>query len=159
MSDTARFGRAPECRIRHGALHDSDFVARVSRQVFSLYGEYDEILPACLDDSRVHTLISEQGGRAVGFCMLWVRGRVGEVIAVAVAPPWQGRGIGGQLMHAMIDDAGKMGIRLLLLKTGVGNRRAQRLFRGMGFEATGGVEGYYAGGQAAIRMRKGIGYG
>ncbi len=57
-------------------------------------------------------------------------------------------------MHAMLDDARKMEIRLLLLKTGAGNRQAQSLFRGMGFEERGSVAGYYAGGQAAIRMLK-----
>jgi len=140
--------------IRNGKPVDWDFVADLARRVFSTYGEYDRILPTCLDDPQFHTLVCEQEGRPAGFCMLSIGDGIGEVVAVAVDPPWQGRGIGRQLMHAIVEDARGMGIRLLLLKTAIRNLSAQALFRKIGFEETGREAGYYTAGQTAIGMRK-----
>jgi ribosomal protein S18 acetylase RimI-like enzyme len=141
-------------RIRNGTPVDRDFVADLARQVFFAYGEYDRILPTCLDDPQFHTLVSEQEDRPVGFCMLSIGDGVGEVVAVAVDPLWHGRGIGRQLMQAIVEDARGMGLRLLVLKTATRNLPAQGMFRRIGFEETGRVAGYYAGGQTAIEMRK-----
>jgi len=140
--------------IRNGTLLDRDFIADLARQVFFAYGEYDRILPTCLDDPQFHTLVSEQEDRTVGFCMLSIGDGVGEVVAVAVDPLWQGRGIGTQLMQAIVEDARGMGLGLLVLKTATRNLPAQGMFRRIGFEETGRVAGYHAGGQTAIGMRK-----
>jgi ribosomal protein S18 acetylase RimI-like enzyme len=153
MVHTGRFGKILDCRIRNGASGDRDFVAELSRQVFSKYGDYERILPACLDDPQFHTLIGEHNDRSAGFCMLSIGDGIGEVVAVAVDPLWQGRGIGRALMQAIIEDARGMGIRLLVLKTAIRNLPAQGLFRRIGFEETGRVVGYYACGQTAIGMR------
>ncbi len=139
--------------IRNGAPADREFVADLARQVFSTYGEYDRILPDCLDDPQFHTLVSELGDGPAGFCMLSIGDGVGEVVAVAVDPLQQSRGIGRQLMEAMVEDARELGIRVLVLKTATRNLCAQGLFRTIGFEETGRVAGYYSSGQAAIGMR------
>ena len=141
-------------RIRNGTPVDWDFVADLARRVFSEYGEYDRILPTCLDDPQFHTLVSEWEDRPAGFCMLSIGDGIGEVVAVAVDPLWQGRGIGRQLMQAIVEDARSTGLALLVLKTATRNLPAQGMFRRIGFEETGRVAGYYAGGQAAIGMRK-----
>jgi ribosomal-protein-alanine N-acetyltransferase len=157
MAETDRSGRTRESCIRSGIPADWDFVADLARQVFSSYGEYDSILPTCLDDPQFHTLVSEAEDRPAGFCMLSIgEDGIGEVVAVAVDPLWQGRGIGRQLMQAIVEDARGMGIRLLVLKTAIRNLSAQGMFRRVGFEETGRVAGYYAGGQTAIGMRKRI---
>lgn len=140
--------------VRNGTLADSDFVADLARRVFSSYGEYDRILPSCLDDPQFHTLVSDRNDRSAGFCMLSIGDGIGEVVAVAVDPLWQGRGIGREMMEAIIEDARSMGIRLLVLKTATGNLPAQKLFRRIGFEESGRVAGYYEGGQTAMEMRK-----
>jgi ribosomal protein S18 acetylase RimI-like enzyme len=140
--------------IRNGMPGDWDFVADLARRVFLTYGEYDRILPTCLHDPQFHTLVCEQEGRPAGFCMLSIGDGVGEVVAVAVDPAWQGLGIGRELMRAIVEDARGMGIRLLLLKTATRNLTAQKLFRRVGFEETGREAGYYAAGQTAIGVRK-----
>jgi ribosomal protein S18 acetylase RimI-like enzyme len=147
-------GKCADFLIRSGTPLDRGFVADLAREVFSMYGDYDHILPACLDDPRFHTLVGEQNGCSVGFCMLSIGDGVGEVVAVAVDPSCQGRGFGKRLMQAIVEDAGRMGIRLLVLRTATPNRIAQDLFQSLGFEKTGREEGYYTGGQSAIGMRK-----
>lgn len=150
-------GNTPDCRIREGVSVDWDFVADLSREVFSPYGDYERILPACLDDPQFRTLVSEEDGRSTGFCMLSIGEGVGEVVAIAVDPMFQGLGIGRRLMEAVIEVARTMEMRLLILKTATRNLPARTLFRKMGFEETGRVAGYYAGGQTAIGMVKRIG--
>ena len=142
-------------RLRLGTPADRDFVADLAKRVFSAYGEYDRILPSCLGDPRFHTFVSEQADGPAGFCMLSIGEEgVGEVVAVAVDPLWQGRGIGRQLMRTVMEDARGLGIRLLFLKTGSHNLPAQMLFRKVGFEETGRAAGTYSGGQTAIGMLK-----
>ena len=152
MAGTGGSGHILDCRIRAGTSSDWDFVADLSRQVFSAYGDYERILPTCLDDPQFRTLISEQSGRSTGFCMLSIGEGIGEVVAIAVDPLFQERGIGRRLLQAVIEDARAMEMRLLVLKTATRNLSAQGLFRKMGFEETGRVAGYYAGGQTAIGM-------
>jgi ribosomal protein S18 acetylase RimI-like enzyme len=147
-------GRIPDIGIRDGRSSDRDFVAQLARRVFWEYGDYEGILPSCLGDPRFHTLIGECEDRAVGFCMLSIGDGVGEIVAVAVDPPWQGRGIGRRLMQEMLADSRGMGIRVLVLRTAVGNLTAQGLFRRLGFEESRRIAGYYAGGQEAIGMRR-----
>jgi ribosomal protein S18 acetylase RimI-like enzyme len=149
-----RFGEIPDVRIRNGTTADREFVAELSRQVFSQYGDYHRILPSCLEDPGFCVLVGEHDDRTAGFCMLSVGEAVGEVVAVAVDPLWQGRGTGRRLMGAILEEARRMGLRLVVLKTATGNLPAQGLFRRIGFEETGRVVGYYAGGQTAIGMRK-----
>jgi ribosomal protein S18 acetylase RimI-like enzyme len=154
MDDKGRFGETGHFKMRSGRPLDWEFVAELAKRVFSVYGEYDRILPACLDDPAFHTLIIEQDDSPVGFCMLSIGDGIGEVVAVAVDPLWQSRGLGRKLMDAMVEDASRMGIRLLVLKTATRNRVAQDLFRRIGFEKTTREEGYYTGGQSAVGMRK-----
>jgi ribosomal protein S18 acetylase RimI-like enzyme len=154
MADAGPFGKIVDLAIRDGKSSDRDFVAELARRVFSEYGDYEDILPSCLGDARFHTLIGECEQRSVGFCMLSIGDGVGEVVAVAVDPPWQGRGIGRRLMQEIAADSRGMGIRVLVLQTAVGNLPAQGLFRRLGFEESGRIAGYYAGGQAAVGMRR-----
>jgi ribosomal protein S18 acetylase RimI-like enzyme len=154
MDNMGRFGKDGRVKVRSGRPLDWAFVAELAKQVFSVYGEYDRILPTCLDDPQFHTLIIEENDRPAGFCMLSIGDGIGEVVAVAVDPLWQSRGFGKKLMNAVVEDAQRMGIRLLILKTAARNRIAQHLFRRVGFEKTIREEGYYTGGQSAIGMRK-----
>ena len=154
MAGRGGLGEIGEFEIRSGMPHDWEFVADLARQVFSAYGEYDRILPLCLDDAQFHTLVIERNDRPIGFCMLSAGDGIGEVVAVAVDPLWQGRGAGKQLMNAIVEDARRIGIRVLSLRTATRNRTAQELFRKIGFEKTGKQDGYYAGGQSAIWMRR-----
>lgn len=156
MAETQRLGKTRGPGVRSGTPADRSFVAELARTVFSSYGEYDSILPACLDDPRFHTLVYEREEGPAGFCMLSMGDGVGEVVAIAVDPVRQGRGIGGRLMEAAVEDARDMGIRVLVLKTATRNLPAQGLFRRIGFEETGREAGCYAAGQTAMGMRKRI---
>lgn len=87
-------------------------------------------------------LVAEVGGRVVGAA--WSRclhgfGWVGEGIpelAVALLPPYRGRGIGTQLLRAMLDELHGRGFAAVSLSVQRANP-AVRLYRRLGFRIVG----------------------
>ncbi len=145
-------GEEGTLRVRPGRREDRPFVEELARAVFSRYGPYELVLPACLDDGGIQTWIIEVGNRSVGLAMLSAGGGIGEILAVAVAPAFQGRGVGERLMREIILEARRRGLRGLFLRTATGNRAARRLFKKVGFEDTDVRRDYYPLGQSAVGM-------
>ncbi len=94
----------------------------------------------------------------------WSRGEtegapwIGDVLAIAVKPGFQGRGIGGGLMKDAIELAREMAewrdIREIQLTCAKENERAQKFFRRFGFEIIDHDHGSYTSGQKAVRMSR-----
>jgi GNAT superfamily N-acetyltransferase len=61
----------------------------------------------------------------------------GRVVGMYVAQEQMGRGIGGALMRALIDDARMAGLELLVLTVTEGEGSAGRLYRRSGFRSFG----------------------
>ena len=75
-------------------------------------------------------------------------------MTVAVAPWAQGRGLGAQLLQAMIDAVAECGAAQLVLEVRADNAAAQRLYARHGFERIAVRRGYYEGVDAWImRLR------
>lgn len=93
-------------------------------------------------------LVAEVGGRVVGAA--WSRclhgfGWVGEGIpelAVALLPPYRGRGIGTQLLRAMLDELRGRGFDGVSLSVQQANP-AVRLYRRLGFRVVEAAAGEY----------------
>lgn len=140
---------------RLGALAD---------EVFSLYGsDYGLMIPAYARDTRVITLVCELDHVLVGFLQVGFleprvgrRGLVADVLAVAVAPGYQGRGLGTalferafELLGPMLERGSVSSVQLTVAHTNVGG---SQLFERLGFEMLDLDYGTYEGGQRAIRM-------
>lgn len=83
-------------------------------------------------------LAHDAGGRLVGTCFLrLVRpdgpAPAGEIKRLYVAPAARGHGLGRRLMDAIMDRAREMGVKTLLLDTGVYLTSAVRLYESLGF--------------------------
>jgi ribosomal-protein-alanine N-acetyltransferase len=114
----------------------------------------------------VMTFIAEEDGKPVGFTMLGLyvpdrtRGYVADLLAIAVAPTAQGRGLGKQLLDHVLVTAGTLGKRMpvqeIRLDVADTNTRGRRLFESRGFELAKEDHGTYQGGQRALRMRKAL---
>ena len=79
-----------------------DFVRRLSAEVFERFGDYDTMLPEWMSRPWVWTFIAEAANEPVGFAMFTAR--VGgdaevELLAIAVSPAWQVRGVGRLLLE------------------------------------------------------------
>lgn len=87
-------------------------------------------------------VVAEDGTVPVGAA--WIRRFAGEelspiddphvpVLAIGVERDYRGRGVGGLLMDALIEQARTSGVKSISLTTGLFNEAALRLYRGRGF--------------------------
>jgi ribosomal protein S18 acetylase RimI-like enzyme len=152
-------------RIRRAGADDAEFVRQVAIDVFHHLGDYGRILPTWLLHDGVITHIAEEGGTPVGYTMLGfypmgTSGLVADLLAIAVSPRAQGRGIGKRLLQHIIDhvrDSQKrLPVREIKLSVADNNARARRMFAEFGFALVPGEHGYYDGGQVALHMSRSI---
>ena len=143
--------------IRPAASMDYGFIRALSKEVFSLYGDYEEIIPQWFVNPDVMTIVSFEKMQSLGFAMLYVL--TGEILAIAVKPEYQGSGIGTELLNDVERIASQFGMERLLLHTAKENEVAEMCFRNASFTALGKEEGYYPRGQAALIMAKEISIG
>jgi ribosomal protein S18 acetylase RimI-like enzyme len=159
-------------RLRRGGAADADFVREVAVQVFAQFGDYGRILPTWLVHDGVLTHVAEtlaaEPARPVGFTMLGFYPSlpgpttsdefVADLLAIAVAPPAQGKGVGRRLLEHAIAQvqaaARRLPIRELRLSVADTNLRARRLFQQFHFRLVHGDHGFYDGGQLALHLAR-----
>lgn len=159
--------RADRFRIRRGGPADMEFVRRVAVQVFSHFGDYGRILPTWLVHDGVLTHVAEEargdgavpvGYTMIGFYPIPKDEFVADLLAIAVAPEAQGRGVGQRLLeHAILQAQAakrRLSLRELRLSVADTNSRARKLFTKMGFDIIPGDHGFYDGGQLALHMTR-----
>ena len=140
--------------IRPANKEDYSFICTLSSEVFSKFGEYEEIIPQWLVNPDVITVISLKKRRSLGFAMLYTLN--GEILAIAVSPEYQRKGIGTALFTYIEGIASQLGITRLLLHTAMENEMAQLFFQNVSFKVIGEQEQYYPRGQTALIMSKDI---
>jgi len=151
-------------RVRAAAHDDVDFVRDLAGEVFAPFGDYRQLLPKWLKTPGVMTFVAESDGERAGYVMIaffrescWL---VGDILAIAVAPKYQGLGVGRSLMQHAVSlceqEAARSPVRAMRLSVADTNERAQRLFLSFGFVNLEGDFGQYDGGQQALHMERPI---
>lgn len=108
-----------------------------------------------LDQSETRNYwVVEDAGSIVAYCGLMCVLPLADVQTIAVAPEYEGRGIGTHLLKLMIDTAIHRSATDLLLEVREDNPRARALYERHGFEAIHRRKGYYRDGVDAVIMRK-----
>ncbi|GAB4296622.1 MAG: ribosomal protein S18-alanine N-acetyltransferase [Desulfuromonadia bacterium] len=105
-----------------------------------------------LENPFSHPIGILSGDLLVGFLILSVVHDEGEVLDLAVAPPFRGRGYGRALMEEGIGLCRNMGVRALHLEVRETAVEARSLYRHLGFSETGRRRGYYEQGIDAVLM-------
>jgi len=141
--------------IRLAIRDDCSFIRKLSGEVFSVFGDYSEIISRWFVNPDVITVIYVKNGHSVGFAMLYVLS--GEIVAIAVPPRHQRRGIGSALLNHIECLASQLGLRRISLHTAKENNVAHLFFQKAGFEVIGTQENYYPRGQPALIISKHIG--
>jgi len=146
--------------IRRATPLDYPWLVGVGAHAFAALGNYREILPAWLAQDNVLAWVEEEAGVRRGFTIIGFfheePGNVADLLALAVEPVWQSRGLGRMLldhalhMAAATAQAGRL--RELRLCVADDNFIGQRLYRTSGFQRVAGDFGAYPGGQRAVRM-------
>jgi ribosomal protein S18 acetylase RimI-like enzyme len=103
--------------------------------------------------------VARVAGRLAGYHVLLFRrgSSVARLYSIAVAPEDRGRGLAALLMRDAEEVARRRGARHLRLEVRSDNAGAIRLYERLGYQACGGVAGYYADGADAHRYRRQIG--
>jgi ribosomal protein S18 acetylase RimI-like enzyme len=158
--------------IRRFQPGDAEWIRRTAALVYAPLGDYGKIIPAWMGHPGVMTFLEVEVGEGAhetrrGFILLGFyepsEGPPGklsaDLLAIAVAPEYQRRGVGKALLGYAIDlakEAAKENlpvqeIRLTVADT---NAPARALFARHGFVVLDENHGAYDGGQRAIRLRK-----
>jgi ribosomal-protein-alanine N-acetyltransferase len=82
--------------------------------------------------------------RVVGYSGLWLMVNEAHVTTIAVAPEYQGRGLGELLLTSLIDKAIELNALCLTLEVRISNHVAQSLYRKYTFRETGLRKRYYS---------------
>lgn len=105
-------------------------------------------------DSR-HYLVALHEGAVVGYAGLCDYPDEAWVQTLAVAPAVQRRGVGGLLLRALLEEAGRRSQPVVQLEVRASNAVAQRLYARHGFARTGLRRRYYPPtGEDAVLMTR-----
>lgn len=124
----------PEDAERLAALHAEGFFRGWSAAEFAAYLTSDATPAYVVCDAR---------RRIAGFVMLRIIDDEAEVLTLAVDRRRRGRGLGGALMRAVIDDLTLSPVRRLHLEVDESNRPARAVYDRLGFAPAGSRRGYY----------------
>ena len=92
----------------------------------------------------VTLMVAEGGKDLLGFALYRIVVDDAELLLLAVAPDFQGNGVGGKLLGQFIDDAKKKGASKIHLEVRDGNP-ATRIYEAAGFAPAGRRRNYYRG--------------
>ncbi len=74
--------------------------------------------------------VAKAGDEVIGFCLCWTSSFVKDLV---VAPDWQGRGVGAELLTTAMTALRARGAHAVQLKVVIANAGARRLYERMGF--------------------------
>jgi ribosomal protein S18 acetylase RimI-like enzyme len=139
---------------------DLEFISKLSAQVFSRYGHYEEIVSAWFAQRAVITEVVMEKNDVLGFAMLALDRqkafgpRAAHLLAIAILPEYQRRGVGRALLEHMEEVARRYSAVEMNLWTAIDNESALSFFQKAGFEIERFENYYYPKGQAALAMSK-----
>jgi ribosomal protein S18 acetylase RimI-like enzyme len=158
--------------IRRAEVQDHPWIVASGAEAYADLGDYTRILPSWLEQPGVLAWIDHDvQGRGRGFAMLGFYTEEGlreagkqqvvaDLLALAVLPLYQRKGIGSKLLAHVIDVAERVApsshIAQLRLTVAENNVGAQRLYARAGFHIVEGSATYDRG-QRALRMVRGLG--
>jgi len=147
--------------LRRAVALDGLFIGSLSREVFSIYGHYEEILSRWfMFEKGITTILACRNDIRLGFAMLsepcarYNLPDASELLGIAVAPEKQGKGVGRMLLSAIESVTPDLGIKWLLLHTAVDNLPARRLYEKAGYKILEVKRCFYPEGQDAVSMYK-----
>jgi len=158
--------------IRRAEVQDHAWIIATGAEAYRDLGDYTRILPSWLEQPGVLAWIDEDAqNRGRGFAMLGFYTEDGQrpnghqqviadLLALAVLPAFQRKGIGSRLLAHVIDVAERVApasrIAQLRLTVAEDNTGAQRLYARAGFHIIEGAATYDRG-QKALRMVRPLG--
>jgi [ribosomal protein S18]-alanine N-acetyltransferase len=97
------------------------------------------------------------GRTMVGFILSRMAAGEAEILSVAIAPAWRGRGFARPLLDLHLRRLAGLGVRVVFLEVDEHNEPACRLYGNAGFSEVGVRKGYYQEGASALVLRRDLG--
>jgi [ribosomal protein S18]-alanine N-acetyltransferase len=116
-------------------------------------GEFEQLLM----ERNVVAHRAAVGRKVVGFILSRLAADEAEILSVAVAGAWRGRGLARRLLDLNLRRLAGLGARAVFLEVDEGNVPARRLYQRAGFRDVGRRQGYYPareGAAAALILRR-----
>ncbi len=116
-------------------------VAELERSLYAFpwsLGNFRDSLEAGYD---CHVAVD--GDRVVGYGILMIALDEAHLLNLAVAAPWQNRGVGGAFLEHLIGVARGSGCQIVYLEVRPSNESARHLYRRRGFQQIAIRPGYY----------------
>jgi len=135
---------------------DAAAIAAVHGRSFRRGWDEDEIRRLLLDRNVTAQRLTI-GAKLVGFILSRTAADEAEILSVAIAPGWKGRGLSRQLLDLHLRRLAGTGVRSVYLEVGESNVPACRLYRRAGFREVGRRQGYYEDGATALILRRDLG--
>jgi ribosomal-protein-alanine N-acetyltransferase len=149
------FGRGTPA-ISEARPADAAAIAAVHGVSFQRGWGEDEI-HRLLIESNVVAHRAVHGRKLIGFIVSRRGGGEAEILSIAVAPAWRGRKLSRSLLDLHLRRLAGLGTRAVFLEVGKNNAPARALYRRAGFHEVSQRQGYYAGGLAALVLRRDFG--
>ena len=128
-------------------------VAALEQQLFPVDAWTVEQFWAELAQPTRRYFIAVENESVLGYAGLFVLPPDADVQTIAVSPAAQGRGVGGQLLEELIDQARSQSCTQLVLEVRSDNEAALAMYAKRGFEQLSTRRDYYAPGVDAFVMR------
>ena len=87
--------------------------------------------------SAADAVVAVAGGALVGYQLTTISPLGAHLARLAVAPAWQGRGVGSVLIAGLLERLPEQRVTRITLNTQADNRPGQNLYRKLGFRETG----------------------
>jgi [ribosomal protein S18]-alanine N-acetyltransferase len=139
--------------ISEARAADAVAISAVHGRSFRRGWDEDEIRRLLLDRNVVAQRMT-LGAKLIGFILSRVAADEAEILSVAIAPSWKGRGLSRSLLDLHLRRLAGIGVRSVYLEVGESNTPACRLYRRAGFREVGRRQGYYDDGATALVLRR-----
>jgi [ribosomal protein S18]-alanine N-acetyltransferase len=156
MNFVTRLLTRAEPSIADARAHDAAALAAVHAASFRR-GWSEEEFHRLVADRAVVCHRAVIGRTLAGFIVSRMTAPEAEILSVAIAPPWRGRGFARPLLDLHLRRLAGLGARAVFLEVGENNAPACRLYRRAGFSEVGRRQGYYDGGATALVLRRDLG--
>ncbi len=152
---TRLFVRA-EPTVSEAGQRDAAAIAALHAASFQRGWGEDELHQLLIDRNVVAHRITV--GRAfAGFILSRIAAGEAEILSVAMAPHWRGRGFARPLLDLHLRRLAGLGTRAVFLEVDEHNAPAVGLYRKAGFYEVGRRRGYYDSGATALVLRRDLG--